>query len=99
MQGSPGCDEPEVEHRRSSRQEPGQERHHGRQLVSPTEPRGTLCFMELEEEVDDRGARTGSCKREYRQDPVTHSNDDHDARHPKRASRRRCSRRTRRRRT
>lgn len=38
QQLSPGCKEPEIEERRSSREEPGQERHHSRQLVPPAEP-------------------------------------------------------------
>jgi hypothetical protein len=62
----PGYKEPEIEERRSSRQEPGQERHHSGQLVPPAEPRGTVGSVELKEDVDDCSARAGAGEREDR---------------------------------
>lgn len=53
---SPGGDVPEVEEGRRGREEPGQERHHGGELVPLAQPRGAVGSVELQEDVDDGGA-------------------------------------------
>lgn len=42
--------------------------------------------MELEEDVDDGGARTRGGQREDGQHPVSDDDDGHDTRHPERAA-------------
>lgn len=66
-QSSPGGDVPQVEEGRRGREEPGQERHHGRELVPLAQPGGAVGSVELEEDVDDGGARAGGRQRQYRQ--------------------------------